>query len=434
MTSRAGAGRGAASWAGLALLFWFCTFCVADAAVERTRLPVGSTVILRRDATVPTVALELWFRAPSTGFGSPTVGLARYAATAIAASSSGDGLSVSQLIKSVGGRFLISVYPDAVSIAASVPGGTEIRVLKALTTAYFSPNLNADAMRSALRDVVVTGTQELLDPEAALHDALFAHLFSSGPAHYATLPPNGSLLSHVSLVELRQFAARAFRSSNAVLTIAGDAPASVSANVAAGRVDGLAMVGPLDSTPAPGATTSTEPYAEDALGLAWLGPPISDPKAATALDFIADYLFRADTGVVTRASLVEAPDAVLTGQFVTLHDPGVMLVEIEGKQLELVRNSVQEQLERIKRPLTQSAFEAARRAFEYHVLSDAETPLAAADNFGWYAVEGDALYAPSDDGAKYLQAAESLDPAYVARIAQQYLGTPTVVQLKASRK
>ena len=35
-------------------------------------------------------------------------------------------------------------------------------------------------------------------------------------------------------------------------------------------------------------------------GLAWVGPPIADEKAATALDFVADYLFRDDTGIVTR--------------------------------------------------------------------------------------------------------------------------------------
>lgn len=433
MTHGAGAVCGAAIRAGSLLLFSFLCLSAGYAAVDRSQLPTGSTLIVRRDATVPTVAIELWFRVPSTGFGNPIVGLSRYAATAIAASKSSDGMSVSQLIKGIGGRFLISAYPDAVSIAASVPAGTERRMLRALTRAYFSPILAADATRGALRDVVVAGTQERLDPEATLHDALFAQLFTSGPAHYAALPSNGAALGRVSLAELRQFAARAFRSSNAVLTVAGDAPADLSASVTAGRVDGRAMESVLDSTRAP-ATTTTKPYAEDAVGLAWFGPPISDARAATALDFIADYLFRADTGVVARADRAEAGDALLSGQFVTLHDPGVMLVEMAGKQLDLVRAHVEEQIERIKHPLSENDFAAARRAFEYHILSDSETPLSTADNFGWYALEGDPLYAPSDDGAKYLQSVESLDPAYVARVAQQYLGTPTVVQLKAGSK
>jgi len=96
----------------------------AISSMQRSQLPFGSTLIVRRDDSVASVAIELWFRAPSIGYDNPPVeGLAMYAANAIAASKTTDGFSVSDTIKSVGGRFAITTYPDAVSIAAAVPAG-----------------------------------------------------------------------------------------------------------------------------------------------------------------------------------------------------------------------------------------------------------------------------------------------------------------------
>jgi len=424
---------GAAAICAVFALIFFSSNERCAAAVQRTQLPNGSNVIVRRDLAVPVVAVELWFRTPSVGFRAPVVGLSRYAATAIAASAPRGGISLSDLIKSLGGRLVISAYADAISVAASVPAGSERRVLRALSAAYFTPLLSASAMRSALRDVAIAGAQQQLDPEANLHDALFGQLFTSGPAHYPTLPASAAALSRLSLAQLREFAQRAFRSSNAIVTAAGHAGDDLTANLI-GRADERAMEGPVDSLPARAATMTTQAYGEDAIGLAWLGPSIRDTRAATALDFIADYLFRADTGTVARATGRDADESLLSGQFITLHDPGVMLVEIAGKQLDRLQAQVQEQLDRIKQPLPQRAFDEARTAFAYHILSDTETPLAMADNFGWYAVEGDALYAPSDDGAKYLQTLESLDPAFVAQVARQYLGQPTRVHFTAARK
>lgn len=411
-----------------------CIALMGLGPVQRTALPFGSQLVILRDPAVPTVALELWFRAPSTGYDEPTPGLARYAATAIAATKLPGGQTLSGAIKNAGGRFSISDYPDAVAVAASVPAGSEARILKLMTTAYFTPVLSADGMRTGLRDVVVAGTQRRFDPEGTLRDAVFAQLFAAGPAHYSTLPAAAVALSHVTLENLRTFSARAFRSSNAVIAIAGNAQLDVAASVGGARADGLAMDAPVDSKPAPPGAPATGAFGENAVGLGWTGPPISDPKAATALDFIADYLFRPDAGVVSQALARANTDVFLNGTFVTLHDPGVMLVQIAGKDSQSARDRVLAAIAKMQSPLDPATFLAARKAFEYHILADTQTPLGQADNFGWYAVEGDARYSPSDDGRKYLTVAESLDPAYVARIARQYLGTPAVVELTGSSK
>src|SRR5262249_8169802 len=75
-------------------------------------------------------------------------------------------------------------------------------------------------------------------------------------------------------------------------------------------------------------------------------------------------------------------------------------------------------------PLDQRVFENARSVFAYHVASDVASPVSLADNFGWYASEGDAAYAPGADldGGRYVRAIQSLTPQFVAATVSNYLG------------
>ncbi|PZR58556.1 MAG: hypothetical protein DLM50_03495 [Candidatus Meridianibacter frigidus] len=426
---RAGAGLTAMLCASL-----FLFESPADATVERTVLPFGSTLIAAPNPNVATATVELWFRAPSTGYGHPVAGLARYAALAVAASKGASGSTLSQSVKDLGGTFSISVYPDALAVAASVPATADAAVLRSMTAAYFTPQLTNDGLRAGLRDAVVAATQKSFDPQVTLRDAIFAAIFSEGPAHYPTLPENIVALSTLSAQDVRAFASRAFRSSNAVVSLAGNLSANPASAVRGGRVDGQPAAAPVESLLFGAPQSVRGSFGEDAIGLGWRGPPISDARACTAMDFLSDYLFRDETGVVARVAAARYPDAYFSGQYITLHDPGVMLVAIAGKNDVSISTAALESVVRAQTPLEPSVFAAARTAFIYHILADTESPADAADNFGWYAVEGDPAYAPSDDAGKYVQLAGSLDPQYVAQIAKRYLVTPTVVTLTASGK
>jgi len=96
------------------------------------------------------------------------------------------------------------------------------------------------------------------------------------------------------------------------------------------------------------------------------------------------------------------------------------LVPIEGAE----RFSVKIAFGRVIDPLRPRA----RDAFEYHILSDLQTPTERADNFGWYAVEGNLAYAPgvNGDAGAYFTAAKSLTPAFVADVVTRYLSKPPV--------
>lgn len=388
----------------------------------------GASYVVRPDASVPTAAIELWFRTPSTGYGALQPGIARVALASIAASqASGRNTTLAQLINRVGGHLAFSVYPDMTSVGVSVPAARAGEVLRAMTSAYFTPVLTPDGFKLGVRDTVVAGQVVRYEIDRRLHDELFARLFASGPAHYAPVPYDVAAINRIGYDDARRFAQRGFRAGNAVISIVGNVDANVLSEVAHAGASS-AMDGAIDSQRAPAAAASAVKAEVSGVGVAYAGPPITDARAATALDFVADYLFHPETGVVGSAPRTSSDD-YLNGQFVTLHDPGVMLVTFSGKNAASLRDRTFDAINALRSPLDAKVFARARAAFEYHALADVQTPLTMADNLGWYAMQGNGQYAPGDSSGTYAQNVESLDPAYVAAIVKKYLHDPTVVEL-----
>jgi predicted Zn-dependent peptidase len=406
--------------------------CRADAAMQELGpLPRGGSYVLDPDPTIGTAAIGLWFRAPGAGYDNAAPGISNLAATAVAVVPLASGKSLYALVHTVGGQLNIEVYPDIVGIAAIVPASSARRVVAAMTAAYFAPSVDETAVKTARANAAVLGVQERYESDTTLHDLLFAQLFANGPAHYPPLPTTVSQLTSISADQVNAFAKRAFRADNAVLTLTGNVDASSVAAVTDGSGSG-SMDRPYDSTIATTPASSTSTGSVDGVGLAWVGPPIADQKAATALDFIADYLFREQTGVVTRDLDKSQSAALVIGQFITLHDPGVMLVTIGGDHEKQAEQRVLQALTALQQPMDRQTFESAREAFLYHVAADTQTPQQRADNLGWYTVEGNLDYAPGIGAGSYEQTARSLDPQYVADVVRRYLGKPVVVDLVAT--
>ena len=412
----------------------FAVPCAASSAQQQAgALPRGGTYVLRPDATVAAAAVSLWFRAPGAGYDNASPGISRLAATAAAAAPLASGKSLFALVHSVGGDLNINVYPDIVSVDAVVPAPQARRIVAAMTAAYFAPSIDDSSVKAAQRDTAVLAVQRRYTAAAALQDLLFAQLFSAGPAHYPPIPTTIAEIAHITPADVGAFAKRAFRSSNAVLALAGNVDASSLEAVTDGGGTASSDA-PIDSTLASARGESTSTGSVDGFGLAWAGPPIADEKAATAMDFIADYLFRDDTGVVSRALDASKTDAYVNGQFITLHDPGVLVVTVGGDAAKAAKQRVLDELAKLEKPMDPAAFAAAREAFLYHLASDTQTPQQQADNLGWYAAEGNATYAPGDANGNYIAKARELDPAYVADIVRRYLKNAVTVTLVVNSK
>jgi predicted Zn-dependent peptidase len=427
--------RAALAGAALGVASVWLSVPPANAAMAQTTgsLPRGGSYVLDPDPTVGSAALGLWFRAPGAGYDNATPGISNLAATAAAVAPLASGKSLYALVHTVGGQLNIEVYPDIVGIGAVVPALAARRVVAAMTAAYFAPTVDDAAVKMARANAAVLGVQQRYEPDTVLHDLLFAQIFARGPAHYPPLPGSVSQLTSISTSQVSDFAKRAFRAENAVLTLTGNVDASSISAVTDGNGSGT-MDAPYDSALARAPASTTISGAVDGVGLAWIGPPISDEKAATALDFVADYLFRDETGVVSRALGRQQSDTLVVGQFITLHDPGVMVVTIGGDRTKQTEQRVLDALAAMQQPLDAATFEAAREAFLYHVAADTQTPQERADNLGWYTVEGNLGYAPGIANGTYERAARALDPQYVAEVVRRYLGKPVIVDLVAPQQ
>ena len=417
-----------AALAGAALVL-FAAGAGSDPAAPATgTLPGGGAYLLRPAAGAPVAAIALWYRAPAGGFGTaPIPGLSRLAAATVSASTPVTGTPLATFAREIGGRLTISAYPDSVAVSLLVPAARAADAVRALTRSFFAPVLTDAGLVRARQDLLEEGQLRQFNHAAAITDALYSALFSSGPD---TVSPwaSGGAVSGVTLDAARAYAERAFRPANAVLVAAGAVDMSAISAALPGRVGAPTGVEPAPPNVAanpPGAAQTTGP--EAGYGRAWTGPPIADELSATACDFLADYLFNPDTGVVQRA--MRASGAVLVGTFVTYHDPGIFIVSTSGGDQAAVRTAIDAALRTIGTPLDPVAFEAARRRFLYHILSDASSPSSLADTFGWYTVEGNPAYAPGEGGTngRYVSAVAALTPSVVAAVAAKYLGAPGAV-------
>ncbi|MHB8148125.1 MAG: peptidase M16 family protein [Vulcanimicrobiaceae bacterium] len=404
-----------------------------DAVQQQGTMPRGGSYILYRDPTIASAAIDLWFRAPDAGYDNASPGIARVAAIAAAAAPLESGKSLAEIVRTSGGTLSVNVYPDIVGVSALVPATAARRVIASMTAAYFAPTIDDTSVKTAVRDTAVLSVQQHYSAVQSLHNALFAEIFSRGPAHVAPIPGTLADISRIDTSDVTVFAKRAFRSTNATLTIVGNvAPSSVDA-VTAGTPRAAASA-PIDSpvaSPLPAPTSV--PGGVEGIGLAWVGPPIRDEKAATAMDFVSDYLFRYRTGIVAK-QIDASGDTYVTGQFITLHDPGVMLITVGGANVQVAKAQVIDALAKLERPLDAATFTAAQNAFLYHLAADTQTPTGLSDNLGWYAAEGNATYAPGDISGAYVQQARSLDPNYVASVVKQFLAHPVIVQLVPNAK
>ncbi len=228
-------------------------------------------------------------------------GLGRLAASAVAASQPVTGTSLSAFVHQAGGRLSISTYPESIAISVVVPADRAADAVRAMTRSYFSPVMSEPGLVAARRSVIEDGTVRSYDHGAAITDAIYAALFAAGPAK---IPPYGSTgsFSTLTMDAVRTYAERAFRPGNAVLVVTGAVDPAVLNAALPGREDAAAGAEkPAPETLAAASGPVSARGAEPGFGLGWAGPPISSEREATAFDFIADYLFYPDTGVVQKA-------------------------------------------------------------------------------------------------------------------------------------
>jgi predicted Zn-dependent peptidase len=309
-------------------------------------------------------------------------------------------------------------------VSVVAPSTVAPQIIAALTKSYFVPRLDLQGYKAAAFDLSTQALLNRLDAYVTVNDSLLSALFSDGPEHYPTLDETS--LTRLSFASLQAFARRAFRIDNALLVISGSVDNHLLDSVAetSHRADGPEGAGnsTMASQPSEHIIESIVPAA----GIGWFGPTIHDDMAATAMDFVADYLFNDRGGLLTTQFAEIAPNITLSGQFVTFRKPGVFLVTALGDGSDRFLPAIETQVHAMAKPMDAAAFAIAREAFISRIEMSQATPQGLAASLGWYDLEGNADYAPgmSGESGKYFRDAWALTPESVAAVAKQYLTAP----------
>ena len=405
-----------------------------------TQFPDGLTLVARKATASPTAAIEIWMKCPSSGYGAPRPGLARLTALAVVEEKAG-APSLREMARKDGAQIAISVYHESTEIALLAPAYLSPALLDALTSRALHPHLDQAAFEAARQRLAAQQVASMDMPDQLLRDSLFAQLFASGPLHDSSYG-DPKTLTGLTLDDISSFAARAYVPAQEIIVTVGDVDASdVGKRIAAvAPAAGPLQTMPESSIAAYGDTPvslTRESIKAGGVAIGWVGPPIADERAATAMDFLSDYLAHPSEGVVSKVVLGADASTNFSGQFVTLRNPGVFYVTASGEKLDptltsaLIRDTVRNAL---RQQLPKEEFERARAAFITHLLRDMQTSQGLADNYGWYFAQGALPYSPSATDASlsgdYFAQVASLSPDYVYAIARRYLQVkPAVIIL-----
>lgn len=433
-------------WRGGLAAFFISSVLIGSTAIaataqalapgERVR-PNGLTTLVRRSPGSGAVAIELWVRCPSDGWTSTEPGIARLAAFSVSEAGSA-GKSLRDRVRAAGGDLSVSVFQTATEFAILAPPFAATELQDALLQSVFAHPIDDGALSAAKTRLAEQQAAASSTTVEVLREAAFGALYAAGPMHASTFGDADSVKS-ASLDSVRQFAADSYVPANVIAVDVGNADTdALDARLGSATIaGGVAKTIPPSTPAAPPATPLVlTPAQADVPGvaLAWLGPPIADRRAATAMDFLSDYLADTRAGVLAGAATRAHAGIDFEGQFVTLQSDGAFLVSASGAGIDataMVASIRSALAPTIAHALGRADFARALSAYEARLLRQMDSPQSLADNFGWYFAEGAPAYAPSATdltlGGEYFATAGSLTPDYVRDIAQRYLGGPPAI-------
>lgn len=428
-------------WRGVFAALFFALACgqgVARATAATTaQLSDGLTVVTRSEALFPTVAFQIWIRCPADGYAGSQPGIARLTALSLLEQKTGDD-TLRDAVRHAGGQLGVSVYHEGTEIALLAPSYIAAQLADALLHAVLHPNVDRTAYLAARQRLAAQQVAALEVPDQILRDSLFAQMFADGPLHDPTYG-TPRMLAASTLADVNTFLRQAYVPADEIVVAVGkvdsaDFERRIRALAPAPRPPSTmpnSAVAPPRATPL---IVEVAQAAAPGVALGWVGPPVSDERAATAMDFLSDYLTHPDAGVVAQSVLQLEPGASFAGQFITMRDPGVFFISVSGHNVDpdAALTAVRTRLARaLSGRLSQPDFTQALRAFQSRLLRDTQTSQQVADNYGWYFMQGAPAYSPSfsQDAASgaYFEQLRTLTPGYVYDIARRYLSAPPAV-------
>ncbi len=394
------------------------------------RLPNGLQVILMRDATVPIVAVDIWYKVGSKDEAKGKSGFAHLFEHMMFQGSENVGKAEHmKLISDVGGWMNGSTNKDRTNYFEVVPANQ-------LRLALW---LEADRMRSLnvteenfenQRDTVKEERRQRVDnrPYGPIFSELLDELVYENWAYKHSVIGSMEDLDNATLEDVRQFHQTYYRPNNAVLAVVGD----IAPNTALELVEEYFAVIPAGSPPPPVDLSEppqkaekrmqwTDPFAPlPAFVSAFKIPSRRDPQFYT-LEIIEKILFDGESSRLYQR-LVEQDEHVLHlfGGVDARLGPGLFLIFAQikpGHTIQQVEAAYWEELERLKTiPVSDKELTKAKNKIKTEYFTRMERVYYKADMLCMYST----FFNDPNLFYRELDAYLSISAEDVQRVAQQY--------------
>ncbi|HEY7437509.1 MAG TPA: pitrilysin family protein [Methylomirabilota bacterium] len=416
---------GALGWAGAGS---------AAAQPARQQLPGGLTVLVRQNTATPVAAASLFVRMGSRWETEDDAGISHLLQQVLVkGTASRSALEVAETAENLGGGISASADLDYSEVRATALARNWRAMLELIADVALRPALPASEIEGERRATLTALRSRQDQPFPLAMDTLMSHVYGDHPYGRPILG-RPAALERIDRARLVAHHQRFYRAPRMILAVSGDVDTRFVMAEAA-RLFGDAPAGPEETEPTlPAATARADrtvivkPSAQAQVLAAFLAPPASHPDYA-AMKVLATALGggmagRLFTEVRDRQGLAYSTG----GAYPSRLGPGVLFTQVGTAPANQARAeaAMLGELERIRREaLTPTELTRAKGYLLGQFALDRRTNA----RLAWYDGFFESLGVGPGFAERYARAVEAVSVEDVQRVAQAYLGAPTVVTL-----
>ncbi len=408
---------------------------IATEDVTRERLDNGVTVLVRENPLAPVVAVALLVRMGTRWERAENAGISNFVhAVMVKGTARRSGADLAEAVAGLGGKFIASGEVDYSGIQASALARFWRELLGLTAEVALTPKLEpADV--DGERDWLLSRIQRQRDnPVARTLDELYAAAYGFHPYGLPTLGTPESLkrIDHAAIVAwYRQF----YRPERIVLAVSGQVR---SADVVAearklfgGLPRGGELAEPRNGTPASGARRLVieQPAQQAQIAAGGLAPALADADHA-AVKVLATVLGGGMAGrLFAELRDKEALAYTANAFYEPVREPGLLVLYLGTAPQNVARAepALRREIERVRtQPVSADELRRAQGFLLGNYSMDRRTNARQAWYLAFYEIEG----VGDDFPERYRAAVQAVTAADLMRVAQRYLGAPTIVILR----
>jgi len=408
---------------------------IAAEDVTRERLDNGVTVLVRENPLAPVVAVALLVRMGTRWERAENAGISNFVhAVMVKGTARRSGADLAEAVAGLGGKLTASGEVDYSGIQASALARFWRELIGLTAEVALTPKLEpADV--DGERDWLLSRIQRQRDnPVARTFDELYAAAYGFHPYGLPTLGTPESLkrIDHAAIVAwYRQF----YRPERIVLAVSGQVR---SADVVAearklfgGLPRGGELAEPRNGTPASGARRLVieQPAQQAQIAAGGLAPALADADHA-AVKVLATVLGGGMAGrLFAELRDKEALAYTANAFYEPVREPGLLVLYLGTAPQNVARAepALQREIERVRtQPVSADELRRAQGFLLGNYSMDRRTNARQAWYLAFYEIEG----VGGDFPERYHAAVQAVTAADLMRVAQRYLGAPTIVILR----